>query len=102
MRVRIRPRAWLDIEETMGYLKEEAGGAMAIRFYGCVRKTMRTLAKQPGMGMTRLDLEPPGIRSWRVQRPFVKWLIFYRTAEDGLEVLRIKHGSMDIPSLFEN
>ncbi len=85
----------------MRYLKDEAGGPAAVRFFQCVRRTIKQLSRQPEMGRPRLDLEPPGIRSRRVAKPFEKWLAFYRIGEDALEILRIKHGSVDIPSLFQ-
>jgi toxin ParE1/3/4 len=100
MRARIRPQSWLDVEEAMRYLKHEAGEQTAVRFFERVRQTLKQLSRQPEMGRPRLDLEPAGIRSWRVAKPFEKWLVFYRIVEDGLEILRIKHGAVDIPSLF--
>jgi plasmid stabilization system protein ParE len=32
---------------------------------------------------------------------FPNWLIFYRIEEDQIEFLRVKHGMMHLPGLFE-
>ena len=101
MKVRIRPEAWLDIEEAIHYLNEEDGGKTAVRFYRQVRRTLKDLSRQPGLGRPRRDLKQPGIRSWRVADPFQNWLIFYQITEPGLEILRVKHGAVDLPALFE-
>ena len=102
MKTRIRPRAWLDIEETMTHLKEKAGLDAGARFYDKVRASVARLADYPEIGPMRQDLEPAGIRSWHVARPFENWLIFYRISGDYLEILRIKHGAMNLPALFED
>jgi len=102
MKVLIRPQAWLDIEQDMDYLKGKAGNETAVRYYQSVRSAFRKLSKQPGLGRTRPELSPSGIRSWRVDPPFQDWLIFYQSTEEGLDIIRVKHGAMDIESLFEN
>jgi toxin ParE1/3/4 len=101
MRVGIRPEAWLDIEETVNYLNEKSGSEPALEFYRLAKKTIKDLARQPRMGRPRRDLKPPGIRSWRVAPPFDKWLIFYQLTGEALEILRLKHGATDLPTLFE-
>jgi toxin ParE1/3/4 len=102
MKVLIRPQAWLDIEQDMDYLKSKAGDETAVRYYHAVRSAFRKLSKQPGLGRTRPELRPSGIRSWRVDPPFQDWLIFYQLTDEGLDIIRVKHGAMDIQSLFEN
>jgi len=102
MKVRIRPEAWLDIEEAIRYLNEEDGAETAVRFYRRVRQTFKELSRQPGLGRPRRDLKPPGVRSWRVANPFQNWLVFYQITEPGLEILRVKHGAMDLPALFKS
>lgn len=101
MKLLLRPQAWNDIGESMDYLKAGAGVQTAARFYQRVRQTLKQLCLHPGMGRPQPDLKPAGIRSWRVAGPFQRWLIFYRTTEAGLEVLRVKHGAMDLPALFQ-
>jgi Plasmid stabilization system protein len=102
MKVLIRPQAWLDMERDMDYLKSKADDETAIRYYHAVRSAFRKLSRQPRVGRPRLELRPAGIRSWRVDPPFQDWLIFYQLTDEGLDIIRVKHGAMDIQSLFEN
>ncbi len=102
MKVRIRPDGWLDLEEAIRYLDEQDGAKTAVRFYWRVRQTFKELSRQPGLGRPRRDLKPPGIRSWRVAAPFEDWLIFYQITDPVLEILRVKHGAMDLPALFKS
>jgi toxin ParE1/3/4 len=102
MKVLIRPQAWLDIEQDMDYLEGKAGDETAVRYYTAVRSALRKLSRQPRLGRLRPELSPAGIRSWCVDAPFRNLLIFYRLTDEGLDIIRVKHGAMDIQSLFEN
>jgi len=56
----------------------------------------KMLADHPQIGRSRQELGPH-LRSF----PGGSYLIFYRPLEDGIEVVRVLHGSMDLaPSLF--
>jgi toxin ParE1/3/4 len=57
--------------------------------------TFRTLASNPGIGQTQ-DRFRPGLRCFPVGR----YLIFYLTIDDGIEVVRVLHGARDLPALF--
>ena len=61
--------------------------------------TVKRVECQPDLGRPRRDLVPPGIRSLII-RQYPRYLLFYRWQEDTIEVLRIKHGMMDLPRLF--
>ena len=60
-----------------------------------IEKHGKLLAEFPGIGSPRPELGV-GIRSFAVTR----YLIFYRPAPDGIQVLRVLHGARDIPSFF--
>jgi len=51
------------------------------------------LADSPLAGRSRDELAP-GLRSF----PTGSYLIFYRVIPDGVEIVRVLHGSRDIPS----
>ena len=53
-------------------------------------------AEFPGMGCRRDELSP-GLRSVVMG----SYLIFYRPLEDGIRLMRVAHGSRDLPSLFD-
>ena len=53
-------------------------------------------ADLPGIGRRRDDLSP-GLRSINEG----SYIIFYRVADNGIQVVRVVHGARDLPSLFE-
>ena len=84
-----RPRFLLDLAEELTWLNEKAGPDVANRWYEEVCSTTEQLRRHPGMGRPRRDLEPEGIRSWRVDG-FPRWLLFYSVRPDALVLLRIR------------
>ena len=66
MKYLVRPKAWLDIEESMMWLRDRADDQTAIRFWQSAQEAFAALARQPGLGRVRADLKPLGLRSWRV------------------------------------
>lgn len=93
-----RPRFYLDVAEEVEYLATKAGSETALRWKKCLNDTIAGLLLHPHLGRLRSDLQPSGIRSWRVER-FSRWLIFYATKEDALVLLRVRYGMMDLPTL---
>jgi len=73
----------------------------ALGFFDAVRETFSQLAKNPNIGRI-YEIQNPrlqGLRKWKVKR-FDKYLIFYQHSEEILEVIRLIHGSRDIPSIL--
>ena len=99
MKYIVRPQAWLDIEETMTYLRDQADDETSIQFWQQTQNTFKFLTQQPGVGRPRLDLKPAGLRSWRVNK-FENWLIFYSIGETDIDIFRVRHGMMDLPKVF--
>lgn len=99
MKYFVRPRAWLDIEETMAYLRDEADDETAARFWQRAQETFDFLTRQPALGRPRPELKPSGLRSWRVD-DFENWLVFYGIKTE-IEIYRVRHGMMDLPKIFE-
>ena len=52
-------------------------------------------ANNPAMGTLR-DQFAPGLRSF----PVGNYLVFYRIAADGIELVRVLHGARDLSSRF--
>jgi plasmid stabilization system protein ParE len=94
-----RPRFWFDLEDGVAYLKQEATIDVAVRWHAEVMATVGRVQKQPDLGRVRRDLRPNGIRSLVIRR-YPRYLLFYLWQNDTIEVLRVKHGMMDIPKLF--
>jgi toxin ParE1/3/4 len=95
-----RHEAELDALGYFGFLHERNPEA-ALRFLGAIDRTIEGLVIHPLKGRRRRfrsrDLK--NIRSWRVDG-FENYLIFYRFANQRLEILRIKHGAMNFPREF--
>ena len=64
-------------------------------FVDRVEAKCQMLAHSPGMGFRRDDLTP-GLRCWPVGRH----VIFYRCVTDGIDIVRVVHGSRDLAKLF--
>jgi toxin ParE1/3/4 len=60
-----------------------------------IEMRFHALAEHPSMGRMRLDIAPE-LRYF----PVGNYLILYRTITSGVEIVRVLHGSRDIPNLF--
>ena len=94
-RYRLTPRASQDLEAIADFIAEDDAAAAA-RVVNAIEEKCRAIAVMPGMGRGREEFAP-GLRSALSGR----YLIFYRPEEGGIQVIRIVHGSRDLPKLFE-
>lgn len=92
-----RPQFLLDLAEELTWLKDNAGADVAVRWYEALQATIRYIQKNPYVGRERQDLNPAGIRSWRIEG-FPRWLIFYRVTKDETRVVfyRVRSGTMNL------
>ena len=96
MRSLHRPRFLLDLAEELTWLRVKAGNEVAHRWYDAFLATVRFIECNPSIGRERNDLDPAGIRSWRV-RGFSRWLIFYRiTPKNEVVFYRVRSGTMNL------
>ena len=93
-----RARFYEDVAEEVEYLARKAGAQTALRWSQAVDSTIQKLLRDPELGRPRTDLQPAGIRSWRVEH-FRRWLIFYAVEEKALVLLRVRYGTMNLPAL---
>lgn len=100
-RVILRPTVMADMESQARFLKARSPAA-ADRFLENCMTDFQRLAEMPGMGAKREFRNPKAqqIRSWPMSG-FPNHLIFYRTVDGGIEVLRVLHGARDIEAIFE-
>ena len=87
-----------DVTRQFGWYVDEAGEELAWRFFRAVDLTLLKLSLQPDLGRVRHFQNPAlqGLWSFRVESPFHKLLIFYRSTEDALDAWRSMHGARDL------
>jgi len=100
MKVVKRPSFLLDVADCADYLCTEAGEEVARRWKESLDRTISQLSKFPEIGRPRHDLPFPGVRTFFLKE-FPRYLVFYRLEKGALDLLRIRHGMMHLPGLFE-
>jgi len=93
-RYRVDPDARDDLDEIYVYVAEQNAPA-ADRLIANLIERFRLLATQPFLGQARPDLAED-LRSFVVGN----YVIFYRPANDGIDVVRVIHAARDIDALF--
>jgi toxin ParE1/3/4 len=80
---------------------EEASLDVALRFFDAAYRTFALIATQPNMGW-RSTIKYPGLEALRVFRVtgFEHMLILYRTLPEGVDILRVIHGSRNLRALL--
>lgn len=76
----------------------EAGPEVAQRWLNALDATVQELGNTPGLGRRRHFRHPElsGLRSFPIQRPFHRYLLFYRWGAEELAVERVIHGARDL------
>ena len=97
----VRPKADRDLEDQAYYYATEATPEVGHRFLVAAHDTFALLATQPNMGwQSRLKhRELKRLRVFRV-KGFERILILYLPLLDGVEILRVVHGSRNLQALL--
>ncbi len=92
----IRSRAKRDIEGCRKYISDD-NPAPGRRFIIAVRREIERLAAMPGIGAL-FESDDALLASLRLcpVRKFENYLVFYRETTNGIEVVRVIHGGMDL------
>ena len=87
------------LHPAVGWYFEEAGEKLAWRFFTTVDQTLLKLSRQPDLGRVRHFRNPSlrGLRSFRVEPPFHRLLIFYRHSATEVVAELLMHGARDLP-----
>jgi plasmid stabilization system protein ParE len=96
-----RPLFLADVNEAGDYLLTEAGETTALRWRDELKRTLNLIGEFPEIGRLRSDFPIKDIRTFQL-KDFPNWLVFYRIGDGQIEYLRVKHGMMHLPSLFES
>lgn len=89
-----RPRAISDLAEIWDYIADDSE-ERADAFIETIDSKLKILASSPKIGRIRHELME-GVRSWSIGR----YVVFYFPLTNGVEVVRVLHGSRDIESAF--
>lgn len=90
-----RPLAELDLLDIWNYIADDSPDR-ADDFLDRIESKLITLAQNSGLGRKRPDLLPD-LRSF----PIDNYVVFYQQIEDGIDVIRLLHGSRDIEEVFK-
>ena len=88
------PLARLDLFDIYNYIAKDED-AQAVKILRLIDDKCRLLATFPEMGQAQPQFII-GLRSF----PIKSYVIFYQPIADGIEVLRVLHGSRDIEEAF--
>lgn len=96
-RLRARPAATADVEESAFFYALEAGPELGERFRQAVERTYAWILENPHSGSPRSRINPrlEGLRM-RPVSGFEQHLVFYLPSEEEVEVVRVLHGARDI------
>lgn len=94
-RVTRRPQAEADVLEIWDYIAEDSV-IDADRWVDRLDEKLSLWASQPLMGRNRDELAT-GIRSLA----FGRYVVFFEPLPNGIDVVRVLHGSRDIDASFE-
>lgn len=90
MTYRLRVGAVRDLEDIARYTQRTWGVRQRDLYLDSIEAKCRRFARFPKRGLRRDDVWP-GCRSFRVNRH----VVFYELSDEGIEVLRVLHQSMD-------
>ncbi|HEV2695541.1 MAG TPA: type II toxin-antitoxin system RelE/ParE family toxin [Verrucomicrobiae bacterium] len=99
MKLVYRPLFLADVEECSEYLASEADPAVAAEWYQALKRALQHIQDVPEIGRVRQDLPVPGIRTLNL-RKYPNYLVFYRRQKGAIELLRVRHGMMNLSELF--
>ena len=99
-RLIVREKADADIDEIAQFIANDNLDA-GRGFYDAVLHDLQQLAAMPRMGAKRHARDPKlkDLRSWPVGG-YRNYLIFYLALDDGIDVLRVLHGSRDVDRII--
>ena len=100
MKLLASPQFITDVEDCAEYLCSEASEIVAEEWRRALKQAVRLIAEVPEIGRVRQDLPQPRIRTLNL-RKYPAYLIFYRIEGKQIQLLRVRHGMMHLPGLFE-
>jgi toxin ParE1/3/4 len=97
--VSVRPRADQDIDDYAAHIAQDNLDA-ALRFIDAVQVGFDQISAHPSMGAPRYAHLIDGLRFWPIP-DFPNHLIFYFEQPSYVDVIRVLHGAMDLPTILQ-
>jgi toxin ParE1/3/4 len=99
-KVNKRPQVIRDLIDLATYIAED-NLDISDEFLAAAEETFLILGKMPGMGKL-CDFANPNLIGVRQQgiKGFKKYLVFYRTSDFGVEIIRVIHGARDVEAIL--
>ncbi len=93
-----RPQALQDLIEIWRYIADESGEPRADKYLRRLNDVITYVAQQPPMGSARPEIQEEGIRNFVAE----SHVIFYIALLDGMELVRVIHGSQDLEKAWDD
>jgi len=93
-----RRRAREDLIEIWRYIASDSGEQRADKYLRRLNDVITYLAQQPLTGRARPEIQEEGIRSF----PAESHVVFYIASVEGIELVRVIHGSQDLVKAWES
>lgn len=93
------PQADQDLADIADTLAQRSP-RLALRFIDAAEETFAKLTEMPGLGAKFESSNPrlDGLQVWPVKQ-FPNHLIFYRSRDQRIEIVRVLHGARDLENL---
>jgi toxin ParE1/3/4 len=91
-----KPRARQDLLGIWRYIADDSGEARADKYLRRLNDVITYIAQQPLMGRERPEIQEEGIRRFVAE----SHVIFYIALADGMELVRVIHGSQDLENAW--
>jgi toxin ParE1/3/4 len=93
-RITLRSEAETDVLEIWGYIADDSV-VEADHWLDRLDEKFALWAEQPSIGRSREELAP-GLRSM----PFGRYVVFFMPQAEGIDIVRVLHGSRDVDQAF--
>ena len=103
--LRVRPGAGRDIDRAVDWYLSQAAEQTAMDFLDAVEATFSLICENPHIGSNKYNHLIPHdenqsahLQFWRIGK--FPWLAFYFASDEKIDVVRVLHGTRDIPVLL--
>lgn len=101
MSLRLEYASWFDadVHFRAAWYTEQVGHELSERFISAVEATVQKLSEDPHRGRRRYPKDPELYELYAVllERPFHKYILYYRFTVETLILERLIHGARDLP-----